>query len=93
MSAKLPTVTLAAHPHAAASIRRLKAWGGIGGFVLGALASWAHGGLMAGALERGLAGGVVGYLVAWFAAVSVWRHLVRAQARAAIEKRRRAVSP
>ena len=91
MSDGLPTVTLSAHPRASASIRRAKAWGGLGGFALGALASWAHGGLMAGALERGLAGGMLGYLVAWFAAVSVWRHLVRAQARAVIEKRRKAM--
>jgi len=87
---ELPTVTLHAHPRASRSIRRAKARGGIGGFAIGTLAAWAHGGLMLGALERGLAGGIVGFLVAWFAAVNVWRHLVRAEARAALERRRKA---
>jgi hypothetical protein len=86
---QVPTITLAQHPRASASIRRAKARGGLAGFALAALGTWLHGGLLVAAFERGLAGGVVGYLVAWGAALTVWRHLVRAQVRAALERRRR----
>jgi hypothetical protein len=88
----MPTVTLAEHPRASASIRRAKARGGLAGFALGLLASWLHGGVLLAALERGLIAGVVGYLVAWAAALTVWRYVVRAEARAALERRRRAIA-
>jgi hypothetical protein len=89
---EMPTITLAKHPRASASIRRAKARGGLAGFTLGVLASWLHGGVMVSALERGLGGGVLGYLVAWAVSLTIWRYLVRAEARAAIERRRRATT-
>jgi hypothetical protein len=89
---EMPTITIAQHPRAARSIRRAKARGGLGGFALGALASWLHGALFVTVLERGLLVGVAGYLVAWAASQTVWRYVVRAEARAALERRRRAAA-
>ncbi|HEV3390968.1 MAG TPA: hypothetical protein VG057_18240, partial [Solirubrobacteraceae bacterium] len=34
---------------------------------------------------RALAAGIVGYMLAWMCAVTVWRHLVQAELRAALE--------
>jgi hypothetical protein len=78
--AKLPSV--ANHPRAGAQVARAKAWGGLAGFALVALLSWRAGAPVADALLRALAGGVVGYVAAWAAAVLVWRHLVVAELRA-----------
>jgi hypothetical protein len=79
-------VSIAEHPRAGASVRRAKSWGGLAGFAL-VLAA----GLMGGvdtwtAVGRGLVGGIVGYLVVWAAALVFWRHILRAEARAAIER-------
>ncbi len=87
---EMPTITIAEHPRATRSIRRAKARGGLLGFALGTAASWLHGALLATVLERGLLVGVAGYIVAWATAQTVWRYLVRAEARAALERRRRA---
>jgi hypothetical protein len=89
---EIPAITLAEHPRASASIRRAKARGGLAGFALGVLAAWIHGGVLLSVVERGLVGGVLGYLVAWAASLTVWRYVVRAEARAAIERRRRALA-
>lgn len=77
---KLPSV--ANHPRAGAQVARAKAWGGLAGFALVGLLSWRAGAPIADALLRALAGGVVGYLATWAAAVLVWRHLVVAELRA-----------
>jgi hypothetical protein len=78
--AKLPSV--ANHPRAGAQVARAKAWGGLGGFLLVALLSWRAGVPLADALLRALAGGAIGYVATWAAAVVVWRHLVVAELRA-----------
>jgi len=77
---KLPSV--ANHPRAGAQVARAKAWGGLAGFALVALLSWRAGAPVTDTLLRALAGGVVGYVAAWAAAVLVWRHLVIAELRA-----------
>ncbi|HEX4521720.1 MAG TPA: hypothetical protein VH063_19250 [Gaiellaceae bacterium] len=64
---------------AMAGIKRAKGFGGLAGFGLTALASYMHGELMASVLVRALAGGVIGYLVAWLAAVTIWRRIIRAE--------------
>lgn len=72
-------VRLAAHPRALRHIRLARAWAGLIGFALAALA--------AGASElsafdvglRALAGGVAGCLAGWTIAVAVWRQLALAE--------------
>jgi hypothetical protein len=85
-------LSVAAVPKAAGSVRRLKSWGGLVGFGLVYLVSWRQGLPLADATLRALLGGVVGSMAAWAAGVTVWRHLLRAQAaavaRAASERRR-----
>jgi len=67
--------SIAAHPRAARAVTRAKAWAGLVCFGLGGYLSLPTG-TLAGALERALAAGVVGYVAAWAAAVFVWRRLV-----------------
>ena len=71
---------------AMASIKRAKGFGGLGGFAVTALAAHMHGELMQSILLRALAGGLVGYLVAWLAAVTVWRRIIRAELTSAHEQ-------
>jgi hypothetical protein len=77
--------SVANHPRARANVRRAKGWGGIVGFV--AAAYMAHKAQVPFAIAglRALAAGVTGYVVAWGCAVTVWRHLVVAELRAAAE--------
>lgn len=72
-------VSAADDVRAMASIRRAKGFGGLAGFGLAALAAHMHGELMTSVLLRALAGGLVGYMVAWLAAVTVWRRIIRAE--------------
>jgi hypothetical protein len=79
-------VSIAEHPRAGASVRRAKSWGGLLGFAL-VLAAGLLGGVDTWtAVGRALAGGMVGYLVVWAAALVFWRHILRAEARAAIAR-------
>jgi hypothetical protein len=85
-------ITIKSHPRAAGAIRRAKARGGMIGFAIGALGAWAHGGLLESILVRGLEGGVAAYLACWFAAVTVWKHVIYAELRSAVEKRKAALA-
>jgi hypothetical protein len=76
----------ATHPRASASIRVWKARGALGGFAVTGGASLLNGAVVFDAGMRALAGGVAGYLAAWFVAVTAWRHLVRAEARTAVRR-------
>ena len=78
--ATLPSV--ANHPRAGAQVARVKAWAGLGGFLLVAYLSRRAGVPTADALLRAIAGGVVAYVAAWACAIAVWRHLVVAELRA-----------
>jgi hypothetical protein len=92
-----PLPSVAAHPRAGGQIARAKAWGGLGGFALTAYLSYGAGVPIPELLLRAIAGGIVGWLVLWGVAVTVWRHLVIAELRAvrvarAAEAERRAAA-
>ena len=82
-------ISVSAHPRAAYSVRRAKGWGGLIGLLLVAWYSHKAGLMAVDVALRALAGGIVGYVVAWVIALQVWRHLVIAEARAAAERVRR----
>jgi hypothetical protein len=86
-------ISVAAHPRAAAAVRRAKGFGGVGGFALAAYLSHKAGVPTAQTGARALAAGVGGYLVAWACAVTVWRYLVLAEFRAAVESGRMKLQP
>jgi hypothetical protein len=90
---KLPDgICVAGHPRSAGLVRRAKGWGGVGGLVLaGYLSLSAHVPLFE-AMLRGLAGGVLGYIVLWALAVAVARQLVIAEVRARFAELERAVA-
>jgi hypothetical protein len=69
---------LAEHPRAALSVARAKAWGGLGGFLLGGYLSLPTQ-TLAGAGLRALAAGVVCYVAVWAAAVFLWRRMLVAE--------------
>lgn len=79
-------VSVSAHPRAAAAIRRAKGFGGVGSFAVTAYLSHQAGVPPAQIALRALAIGVVGYLVAWACAVSIWRQLVLAELSVAEER-------
>lgn len=78
-------ISVADHPRAAAAVKRAKGFGGLGGFALAAYISHKAGVPAAQVGERALAVGIAGYLVAWACAVTIWRHLVLAEFKAAYE--------
>jgi hypothetical protein len=81
-------VSVAAHPRAAAQVRRAKGLGGIVFFFLTAYLSYKAAVPLQQVALRAIAGGIAGYLLAWACAVTVWRHLVMAELRAAVESGR-----
>jgi len=86
-------ISVAAHPRAAAAVKRAKGFGGVGGFVLAAYLSHKAGVPDAQTGARALAAGIAGYIVAWACAVTVWRYLVLAEFRAAVESGRMKMQP
>jgi hypothetical protein len=78
--------SVAAHPRASYQVRRAKGWGGIAGFALAAYFSYKAGVPTADLGLRALVAGIVGYMLAWACAVTVWRQLVLAELRAALER-------
>jgi len=78
-SAGRPSV--ANHPRAAASVRRMKGLGGLVGFGLTALLAHRAGLSPTHVVERALLVGIGGYLLAWACAVAVWRQIVLAELR------------
>jgi hypothetical protein len=79
-------VSLRDHPRSAYAIRRAKSIGGIAGFLIVLAGGLVAGLPFASACARGLAGGLGAYLVTWAAAVAVWRHVLRAEARRAVQR-------
>lgn len=77
--------SIAAHPRASYQVRRAKGWGGIVGFGLAAYFSYKAGVPTYDLGLRALIAGIVGYMLAWMCAVTVWRHLVLAELRAAVD--------
>jgi hypothetical protein len=82
--------SLAEHPAASASIRRMKAYGGIGGYGIALGAGLMHGAALEPALEHAVAAGVVAYLLTWAAAVATWRRVLAGHATAALRRARAA---
>jgi hypothetical protein len=83
--------SIAGHPRAKASIRHAKGWAGIVGFAVAALVSLQASVPLFQVGLRALGAGVIGYMLAWWVGVLVWRQLILAQQRAAyeiIERRR-----
>jgi hypothetical protein len=77
--------SVAAHPRASYQVRRAKGWGGIAGFALAAYFSYKAGVPYVDLGLRALIAGIVGYMLTWACAVTVWRQLVLAELRAAAE--------
>jgi predicted lipid-binding transport protein (Tim44 family) len=67
--------SVAAHPRASNQVSRAKGWGGLCGFLLGGYLSLPTN-TLADAGVRALVAGVACYVVAWAAAVFVWRRLI-----------------
>lgn len=83
--------SIANHPRARASIRRAKAWTGLAGFGIAALVSIQASVPLFQTGVRALGAGVVGYMLAWWVGVMLWRQLILAEQKAAyeaIERRR-----
>jgi hypothetical protein len=78
--------SVAAHPRASHQVRRAKGWGGVAGFGIAAYLSHKAGVPLVDLGLRAIIAGMVGYLLAWACAVTVWRQLVLAELRAAIER-------
>jgi hypothetical protein len=83
--------SIANHPRARASIRHAKGWAGLVGFAIAALVSVQASVPMFDAGLRALGAGVIGYMLAWWFSVMIWRQLIVAEQKAAyevIERRR-----
>lgn len=78
-------ISVAGHPRAAAGVRRAKGFGGIGFFAIAAYYSYKAGVPADQVALRAIAVGIAGYMLAWACSVTVWRHLVLAELRAAVE--------
>ena len=70
---------LNAHPRARAQIALAKSWAGLGVFVAVTLLSRGAELPWFDSLVRGLGAGIVAYLVAWAAAVAVWRNIAKGE--------------
>jgi hypothetical protein len=73
--------SVANHPRARASVRRIKGLGGLVGFGVAAFLAHSAGLSITSVLVRALLVGVGGYLLAWGCAVAVWRQIVLAELR------------
>ena len=86
-------ISVAAHPRAAAQVRRAKGFGGVAFFLITAYFSYKAQVPPDQLAMRALIGGIGGYLLAWMCSVTVWRQLVLAELRAAIESGRATMEP
>jgi hypothetical protein len=77
--------SVAAHPRASYQVRRAKGWGGMAGFGIAAYLSYKAGVPTVDLGLRAIVAGIVGYMLAWACAVTVWRQLVLAELRAMVE--------
>jgi hypothetical protein len=82
-------ISIAGHPHAGNSVRSLKGWGGLIGFMLAALLSLRAGVPLTVLGLRAIVAGLAGYMVAWWCGVAAWRAIVAAEAHAMLERRAR----
>jgi hypothetical protein len=73
--------SVANHPRARASVRRIKGIGGLVGFGVAAFLAHSHGLSTTSVLVRALLVGIGAYFLAWACAVAVWRQIVLAELR------------
>lgn len=92
-SGALVAPSVANHPRARYQVRRAKGWGGIAGFAIAAYLGYQAGIPTVDVVARALVAGIVGYMLAWACAVTVWRHLVLAELKAAMERNQAAPDP
>lgn len=76
-------IKLSSHPRAKHQIRVAKGWAGLAGCALAGYASWHGGAPFFDTVLRSLMWGVAAYILMWFCAVQVWRHVAVAEVRAA----------
>ena len=76
-------IKLSSHPRAKHQIRVAKGWAGLAGCLLAGYASWHGGAPFVDTALRALMWGVAAYVLMWFCAVQVWRHVAIAEVRAA----------
>ncbi|HET9073202.1 MAG TPA: hypothetical protein VFN48_01355 [Solirubrobacteraceae bacterium] len=79
------SLSIAAHPQAANSVRQIKGAVSLAAFTIALALSLQAAVPLATATERALVAGVAGWLVAWACAVAVWRALLLAELRARVE--------
>jgi hypothetical protein len=80
--------SLSTIPRAAEGIRRARGFGALAGFTIALGGTLLGGGVLLEALARGVAGGVVMSLVAWWLAQVYWRLTIRAEFLSYVKKRR-----
>ncbi|HKO28049.1 MAG TPA: hypothetical protein VJU80_11370 [Solirubrobacteraceae bacterium] len=78
--------SVAAHPRASYQVRKAKGWGGMAGFGIAAYLSYKAGVPTVDLGLRAILAGMIGYMLAWACAVTVWRQLVLAELRASVER-------
>jgi hypothetical protein len=78
--------SVAAHPRASYQVRKAKGWGGMAGFGIAAYLSYKAGVPTVDLGLRAIIAGMVGYMLAWACAVTIWRQLVLAELRALVER-------
>jgi len=81
-----PYSSIATHPKARASVKRIRAATGLLGFAVAAALSVKAQVPLDQVGLRALAAGTGGYMLAWWASMRVWRHLMIAEQQAAAEK-------
>ena len=80
-------IRLSTHPRAQRHIAQAKGWGGLLGFLIVGWLSYSGGMQMPAAALRALAGGAGLYVLAWAAAVAIWREVAVAE----VERARRQI--
>jgi hypothetical protein len=85
---RVKMIGLKEHGRAAPAIRRAKAVGGLGGFLVAAFIGFAHGTPFAETARRALEVGIGGNLAAWALAVLFWKRVLVAEAGAATARAR-----
>ena len=81
-------VSVAAHPRARASVRRIRAWTALAAFGIVLFLSLSASVPGQEAVLRALVAGLVGNVAGWACALAVWRQLVLAEVKVAEEARR-----
>ena len=76
-------ISIAQHPRARRHVQVAKGWAGLAGCALAGYASWHGGAPFFDTVLRALMWGVAAYMLMWFCAVQVWRHVAIAEVRGA----------